>query len=161
MPGIEPGDAIGVCRICHVLSCQAHGTRDKNVPRWVCVLCDASLLTVAGVLQSDSEEVVTEALEGVGPELTAAARQIRSAPGYFADRREDVWRRILTRAEEISAEPLDPRIDRAFRTLWESLSDVGRLLVGSAVAMAREVDLHDEALVEVLQKARLGLGEYA
>jgi len=161
IPEKEPGDAIGVCRICHVLSCQAHGTRDKNVPRWVCVLCDATILTIAGVLQSDSEEIVAEAIEAVGAEFVAAARQVRSAQRYFAGRREDVWQRIVNTAQESSVAPLDRRIDRAFRTLWESLSDDGRLLIGSAVAMARVLNLPDEELVDVLQRARLGLGEYA
>lgn len=42
-------EAIGCCRNCNSLICGHHGHRDPNVPEFICVLCDPSLLVASAV----------------------------------------------------------------------------------------------------------------
>ena len=99
IPNTDGGDAVGVCKLCNVLACQGHAVRDANYPRWICVLCDLTLLTVAAVLQSGDESAQRAVLSDVSEEMIRAARSIRSARQYFRNRPRDSWGWIQDAAE--------------------------------------------------------------
>jgi len=158
IPNTAAGDAVGVCQVCGVLACQGHGIRDANYPRWICVICDPSLLAVAALLQSDSKSA-QQALTGVPEALIPAARTIRSAREYFDARSNDSWWWVVDDARSIAeALPMD---DRTLGPLLSSLSPDGRLLLSCALAIADRLKLEDEELIPLLRQLRSGTRAYA
>jgi len=153
IPNTDAGDALGVCQICNVLACQGHGGRDANYPRWICVLCDLTLLTVAGVLQSGDEGAQRAALSDVSEEVIRAARSIRSARQYFRNRPRDSWGWIQSAAEEYRGLPASA-LDSELSPMWRGMSDDGQEMIRCALAIVDKLDLRDSELIGILRGVR-------
>src|SRR6185369_2552992 len=153
IPNTDAGDALGVCQICNVLACQGHAVRDANYPRWICVLCDLTLLTVAGVLQSGDEGAQRAALSNVSEEVIRAARSIRSARQYFRNRPRDSWGWIQSAAEEYRGLPASA-LDSELSPMWRGMSDDGQEMIRCALAIVDKLDLRDSELIGILRGVR-------
>jgi len=153
IPNTDAGDAVGVCQICNVLACQGHAVRDANYPRWICVLCDLTLLTVAGVLQSGDEGAQRAALSDVSEEVIRAARSIRSARQYFRNRPRDSWGWIQGAAEEYRGLPASA-LDGELSRMWRDMSDDGQEMIRCALAIVDKLDLRDSELIGILRGVR-------
>jgi len=136
-----------------VLACQGHAVRDANYPRWICVLCDLTLLTVAGVLQSGDEGAQRAALSDVSEEVIRAARSIRSARQYFRNRPRDSWGWIQSAAEEYRGLPASA-LDGELSPMWRGMSDDGQEMIRCALAIVDKLDLRDSELIGILRGVR-------
>jgi hypothetical protein len=154
IPNTQAGDAVGACKICGVLACQGHGVRDASYPRWICVLCDLTLLAVAAVLQGGDENAQA-ALRDVSEEVVRAARSIRSARQYFEGRAKDSWWWIAAAAEEYRHLP-PSALDAATSRMWRGLTDDGRELMGCALAIVDRLEVPDAELIAPLRGVRAG-----
>ncbi|HEX4525002.1 MAG TPA: hypothetical protein VH704_15880 [Casimicrobiaceae bacterium] len=153
IPGTDAGDALGVCKLCNVLACQGHAIRDANYPRWICVLCDLTLLTVAAVLQSGDEDLQGAALIDVSEETIRAARSIRSARQYFRNRPRDSWGWIQDAAEEYRALPASA-LDGELSRMWRDMSSDGQEMMRCALAIVDKLDVADPQLIGILRGVR-------
>ena len=121
IPNTDAGDAVGVCKVCSVLACLGHGFRDENYPRWICVICDASLLTVAAVQQSRDSATRDGLLQGVSDELKEAAKSVRSSDGRPPQRNETSWWWLAESAREWM-QSFDSLRDDRWQGVWRSLT---------------------------------------
>lgn len=153
IPGTDAGDALGVCKLCNVLACQGHAIRDANYPRWICVLCDLTLLTVAAVLQSGDEDLQGAALIDVSEETIRAARSIRSARQYFRNRPRDSWGWIQDAAEEYRGLPASA-LDGELSRMWRDMSGDGQEMMRCALAIVDKLDVADPQLIGILRGVR-------
>jgi len=56
--GIGQADQpLGCCNSCHSFACGLHAHRDRNVPEYICVLCDPSLLAASAVVLDGAQDV--------------------------------------------------------------------------------------------------------
>ena len=156
IPNTDGGDALGVCKLCNVLACQGHAVRDANYPRWICVLCDLTLLTVAAVLQSGDESAQRAVLGDVSEEMIRAARSIRSARQYFRNRPRDSWVWIQDAAEESGGLPASA-LDGELARTWRAMSDDGQEMIRCALAIVDKLDLPDPELIGILRGVRAGV----
>jgi hypothetical protein len=156
IPNTDAGDALGVCQLCNVLACRGHAVRDANYPRWICVLCDLTLLTVAAVLQSGDEGAQRAALSDVSEEVIRTARSIRSARHYFRNRPRDSWGWIEQAAEEYRGLPASA-LDGELSPMWRDMSDDGQEMIRFALAIIDKLDVRDAELIGVLRGVRAGV----
>ena len=61
-PRGSPHEPLGSCQNCHSLACGHHGHRDPNVPEFICVECDPSLLAASAATITASTPDTEEAL---------------------------------------------------------------------------------------------------
>ncbi|HXU56184.1 MAG TPA: hypothetical protein VN744_12180 [Casimicrobiaceae bacterium] len=155
IPDTDAGDAVGVCKLCHVLACQGHAIRDANYPRWICALCDLTLLTVAAVLQSGDEGAQPDALSEVSEEVIRAARSIRSARQYFRNRPRKSWDWLQRAADEFRGLPASA-LDGELSRLWRDMSDDGQEMIRCALAIADKLEVRDADLIGILRGVRAG-----
>ena len=151
IPYCEAGDAVGVCKVCSVLACQGHAVRDANYPRWICVLCDVTLLATAAVLQSGDED----ALRDVSRELIDLARPIRSARQYF-EGRGDSWSWVAEAAREYRDLPASALEGESAR-VWRRLTADGQELMRCAMAIADRLEVRDSETLGFLRGLRAAL----
>src|SRR5262245_25292033 len=81
------GDGIGTCKNCHSIACGHHGQREPNVPEFICVECNPSLLIAsAAMLEQEEDRALSEDLE-------AAARTYHRFPdpGPWVIRSPEDW----------------------------------------------------------------------
>jgi hypothetical protein len=117
------------------------------------VLCDLTLLTVAGVLQSGDEGAQRAALSDVSEEVIRAARSIRSARQYFRNRPRDSWGWIQSAAEEYRGLPASA-LDGELSPMWRGMSDDGQEMIRCALAIVDKLDLRDSELIGILRGVR-------
>jgi hypothetical protein len=117
------------------------------------VLCDLTLLTVAGVLQSGDEGAQRAALSDVSEEVIRAARSIRSARQYFRNRPRDSWGWIQSAAEEYRGLPASA-LDSELSPMWRGMSDDGQEMIRCALAIVDKLDLRDSELIGILRGVR-------
>ena len=153
IPGTHAGDAVGVCKTCHILACQGHGVRDVNFPRWICVLCDANLLAVAAIVQTSAAGAQSSLLSDVSDTLIAAAKLIRSVRRYFAGRPSDSWNWVEEQAGSY-VERMSLAGDDELQRIWKSLRTENKLMLGSALAMVKKLELPDHGLINLLRRLR-------
>jgi hypothetical protein len=156
IPNTQAGEAVGVCKVCSVLACRGHGVRDANYPRWICVLCDLTVLTVAAVLQSGDEGAQQAALRDVSEEVIRTARSIRSARQYFEGRPMDSWSWIADAAGEYRQLPLSA-LDGATSRMWRGLTGDGQEMMRCALAIVDRLEVPDAELIEILRRVRAGV----
>ena len=135
------GMGIGACVNCHSVTCGWHGHRDANVPEFICVQCDPSILAASAAFLSDApDDSIASAARtyfrypSVGLWLVQSVEEfIERRPGYgvsfFAD--------------------LQPRFD-------SGRSDVPGQLVAAAIRIISVLEIPDSAaphsLVELLRR---------
>ena len=151
IPHTEAGDALGVCKLCGVLACQGHAVRDASYPRWICVLCDITLLATAAVLQSGDQD----ALRDISEELIELARPIRSARQYF-EGRGDSWWWVAEAAREYRDLPASALEGESAR-VWQRLSGDGQELMRCAMAIADRLEVRDSETLGILRGLRAAL----
>jgi hypothetical protein len=151
IPGTTKGAALGCCRICHVLACQAHGSRDPTYPRWICVACDSSLLAASGAAVS----------QNIADAALLSSRLLRERDFY---RTLDAF--LLAHPEFESFRTEVPIVQTTANQrlregpagrLWKSLSIEGKRLLAAAILIADRLQLRHGDIVEGL---RLMLEEY-
>lgn len=156
IPDTEAGDAVGACKVCGVLACQGHAVRDATYPRWICVLCDLTLLTVAAILQSGDEDAQQAALRGVSEEVVRSARAIGSARQYFQRRAEGSWSWLPKAADDYRGLPASALEGVASR-MWRRLPDDGQELMRCALAIVDKLKIADDEMPEMLRHVRAGV----
>lgn len=83
----DHGEGIGTCMNCHSHACGDHGHRDANVPEFICVECDPSLLVASAAVLGRDQGLPTPA------SLDAAARTYHRYPesGPWVVRSVEEW----------------------------------------------------------------------
>lgn len=144
--GQPSGNPLGTCQKCHVLACAGHAARDPNYPRWICVVCDVSLLARSAVATAGAASLLIQlfssallAEEAVYPTLEA-----------FLEARPD-FRWVLDYVGQIHIEA-----DQRFQTggtarLWTTLTPEGRRMIAAAIAIARRLEIDPRELAEGLR----------
>lgn len=149
IPRTKAGDALGTCQSCSILACSAHAQRDSSYPRWVCCLCDASLLVASGIsasggasLRSALTVLVSSAMlrEGARYETLAAFLEHRPAYSWLADDVDGVVEAARGRFTTIDTEPF-----------WFGLSPEGQRFMAAAILLVERLDLSEDDLIEALR----------
>lgn len=147
--GRAAGDALGTCRLCHVLACTAHAVRDPNYPRWICVLCDSTLLTAAAGLHSTSSSVTTVA-SLVSSALTREAARYPTLTDFLTQRPDMAWVGEAV-PELLDRIPQRLRPGSAVAQLWSNLDAEGQRLFAAAFAIAIRLDVAPAFFIEPLR----------
>ena len=151
IPGLLAGYVLGSCQKCSILACSGHAQRDPNHPRWICVLCDPTLLTAAGIAASRHVADVSFLTSLISPALVQEGADYPSLE-VFIQRRPAYMRIRLT---ERLAYVLDlaPQQFSSMETeeIWYGLSDEGKRLVGAAIALVQILKISEDNLIEALR----------
>jgi len=146
IPGHNRGDPLGVCLKCHVMACRGHAARDRNYPRWVCVVCDTSLLTASAVRAGGATSVLSQLIssallrgEGLFPNLNA-----------FLDAQPEM-RWVLEDVERTLLEGDHRFRQNATAGMWQSLTPDARRMVAAAIVIVRRLRINKWELVEGLR----------
>lgn len=146
IPGQKTGDPLGVCLKCHVTACRGHAARDPNYPRWVCVVCDTSLLAASAVGAGGSTSVLAQLIssallrdEGLFPNLNA----------FLNARPEMRW--VLEDVERTVQEGDSHFRQGAIATMWQSLTPEARRMIAAAIVIVRRLRINTWELVEGLR----------
>ena len=149
IPGRQPGDALGTCQNCSVLACSAHAQRDPNYPRWICVLCDTSLLTAAGIASSDMAAPQVQSGLLIPPRLYEESTRYRSLEDFLRDRPEYDWVRIAV-AGVVEQAPARFTTDLT-ESFWFTRSREGQRFIAAAIAIAQRLEIPEDELIEALR----------
>lgn len=146
IPGQNKGDPLGVCLKCHVMACRGHAVRDPNYPRWICVVCDTTLLAASAVRAGGSTSVLAQLMssallrdEGLFPNLNA----------FIEARPEMQW--VLEYVEETLQEGDIHFQQGATATMWRSLTPEAQRMIAAAIVIVRRLRIDTWELVEGLR----------
>lgn len=146
IPGQFAGAPEGICLKCHVAACRGHAGRDPNYPRWVCVICDSTLLTASAIQASGSTTILTQLVSSAILRDKGLYQNLEA----FIEARPDM-RWILVDAEK-TLYLIERHIgNRASVAIWEPLTQEGRLMIAAAIALVRRLKIEPQELVEVLR----------
>ncbi len=146
IPGQNTGDPLGVCLKCHVTACRGHAARDPNHPRWVCVVCDTTLLAASAVRAGGSTSVLAQLIssallrdEGLFPDLNA----------FLEARPEMRW--VVDDVERTLREGDQHFRQGATAMMWRSLTLEARRMIAAAIVIVRRLRINTWELVEGLR----------
>lgn len=139
-------EPLGTCRNCHSLACGHHAHRDPNVPEFICVECDPSLLAAsAAKIVATRVHLNSPLLERLlaGYHLSALPSEYwavssledfqRRRPGYS----QDIFYIARNRASLNFEQAMGKYPDE--RRLWEALTglrdEVEKLLIGACIIL--------------------------
>lgn len=149
----DRGEAIGTCANCHSHACGYHGHRDANVPEFICVECDPSLLVASAAM------LVRRGGGQPSPGLDAAARTYHRYPteGSWVVASVEEWagRRatysfaqaqgFITRGSDRTATAESPQLAAA------------QALIAASMGLASHLDIPSSRMASSM-RALFGLG---
>lgn len=147
IPGRYRGLPEGICLRCHVATCRGHGARDPNYPRWICVVCDSTLLAVSAIQANGATSIIAQ--------LTTSAifhsdRGLYTNLESFVESRPEMeW--LLAKAPE-TLKRIETTIESALaRNIWESLSPEGRDMFSAAISLAIQLEISKWELIDIVR----------
>ena len=154
----NPSEPLGSCRSCHSLTCGHHGHRDPNVPEFICVECDPSLLAAsAATMTTTRSAALDRVLAGYHlHHLPAETWRIESLddfvrrrPGYG----QDFFDEVRQRTTRFGQSWADTNLREAFSSLPLTAKE---LLVAAGLIIERF--LAERPVAELLGQIRESLG---
>ena len=149
IPGTSATNVLGSCKICCILTCSRHAQRDPHYPRWICVLCDPTLLTGAAI--ATSENLANESILAslISSAIVQEGARYRSVEVFLEQR--PAYREVVTDVEGVVESA--PRIFTTNETepFWFGLSREGQRLVAAAIILVQNLKIPEHALVEALR----------
>lgn len=149
--GSSGTDVLGSCKICCILTCSGHAQRDSFYPRWICVLCDPTLLTAAGIAASAnlSNESILASL--ISSAIVQEGARYSSVEVFLEQR--PAYRALVSSAELERVVNVAPRIFTTNETepFWFGLSIEGKRLVAAAIILVQNLEIPEHTLVEALR----------
>ena len=163
----EVGEPFGACNNCSSFACGYHGTRDGNVPQFICIECDPNLLcasaaaTVSGVASGGlpvvpENPLLLEMLRGYRlswlPREYWAVRSVRE----FSEQRPGYDRNIF---EQASARSRDIRsLEGDLDIVWRSLPNDAREMLALAALITLWMEIPEKHLGPLMLMLRKSLG---
>ena len=131
IPNTILGDVLGSCENCSILACAAHAQRDASYPRWICVLCDTSLLAAASL--AHQSRPITLAHAFVSPWVFQQALHYHTLDDFLQRRPKHAWLKnaVLETVGAASERFRTPQTE----SLWFGLSEEGQRLMGAALTI--------------------------
>lgn len=149
IPGILPGEAIGVCENCSIMACEAHAQRDPNYPRWICVLCDTSLLTAAGISASGGASLSTTLTVLVSNAMLKDGSRYERLEQFLEERPNYSW--VSAQLNETLEKAPSQFTTNATKPFWFGLSQEGKRFIAAAIIIVESLNLSEDELVEALR----------
>ena len=151
IPGLLAGYVLGSCQKCSILACSGHAQRDPNHPRWICVLCDPTLLTAAGIAASRSVFDGSVLTSLISPALVQEGANYPSVEVFIQRRPAYIQIRLMERLAYVLE--LAPQRFSSMETekFWFGLSDQGKRLVGAAIVLVQSLEISEDSLLEALR----------
>jgi len=143
---VTPGDVLGICQNCSIAACDAHAHRNPHSPCWVCVICDKSVLGIAGALTADNSHFL---LSRISEKTIEQARKFSTIQEFIRLRPEYKWiDDFLGQKYEFCQEN--------FRTgktepLWYGFSENGRNLIVGALLIIEKYGIHYSDVITFLR----------
>ncbi len=143
------GKVLGVCENCSILACEAHAQRDPNHPRWICVLCDTSLLTAAGITTSNGSSLNSVLTVLISSAILKDGSRYKTLEQFLEDRPNYSW--ILNQIDEVLVLARKRFTTDITEPFWFGLSEQGQKLIAAAIIIAERFELSEYDLVETLR----------
>ena len=147
--GVGNVDPLGACQNCSIFACSGHAHFDSGYPRWICVSCDTTLLTGAGIAISGAamkDLALTlhfpETMIEQGSRYRSVNEFLQLRPSY--GQLMAGWQCVF----EIAWDRLRNEQSCEF---WDCLSDDGKKLVAAAIHIVNRLNIPDNQLVEMLR----------
>lgn len=158
--GQRTGDAVGACKLCGVLACLAHGSRNANDPAFVCGCCMPNLLTVAAAWhlgEGDTPPAPSPNDRQTSPRSPSGfaqmAPRISKLDDVIPDIAGDQWAWIHNDIEYLLKLLADREAPAALRAFAEPDAIVARTLMAAAIAIATKLNLPSDEMHPMLQQA--------
>jgi hypothetical protein len=146
---VATGAALGTCGSCSVLACSAHAARDPNYPRWVCVICDTSLLAASAVGISPKATTGLTIGHLVSSAILRGRGLYRSVDDFLAARPDMIWVRDQIRG--VLGEAPRRFTTNATEPFWFGLTEEGRALLAAAIVIILKYEIREDELMELLR----------
>ena len=148
IPGTHPGDSLGACENCSILSCAAHGHRDGSYPRWICVVCDSSLLAGASLHHHDNGQVaqyLSIPIVRQGQRYETLSDFLRYRPKYV---QQENW--LQREAGDILTQAPVRFTTQITEPFWVGFEENGKQLMAAAIGLAMRIGLQAGDVIEPL-----------
>ena len=149
VPDKSSGKIVGVCKKCHVMACDAHAVRDGNFPRWICGICDTSILAVSAVLSEDGIALKNPLIALVSSAAAQEGADYQTLEAFIGDRNNLVW---LKNRVNYVINVIENRFNPAAREAFHSLTSEGQRMMAAAIQLASDSSIPDGELMEVLRR---------
>jgi hypothetical protein len=128
------------------MACRGHAGRDPNYPRWICVVCDITLLAASAARGAGTTSVLAQ-LFASG--LLRDEGLFRNLNEFLEAQPEMQW--VLEDVEGTLREGERHLWQSTSAVIWQSLTPDGRRMIAAAIVIARRLRIEPWELVEGLR----------
>ena len=127
----------------------SHAQRDPHSPRWICVLCDPTLLTGAGI--ATSENLANESILAslISSAIVQEGARYRSVEVFLEQR--PAYREVVRNVEGVVRSASRTFTTNETEPFWFGLSREGKCLVATAIILVQNLRIPEHTLVETLR----------